>query len=51
MMHRLTIEVTEDVYQSLLTSAEQAGEQPETLAAKLIADGAQTAKQDPLRKL
>ncbi len=50
-MHTLKIEVTDEVYESLRKSAERSGEQPEVVAAKLIAHGAQMAKEDPLRKL
>jgi hypothetical protein len=37
MGHTLTLDVPEDVYQSLLQQAEQAGQLPEAIAVQLLA--------------
>ncbi len=48
MAHRLTLEVTEDAYESLVATARQAGRKPEALAAELLEHAALDRRNDPL---
>jgi hypothetical protein len=50
MGHALTLDVPEDVYQSLLQKAEQIGQPPEALAVQLLATAAQRPIDDPLEQ-
>jgi hypothetical protein len=50
MRHTLTLEVPEDVYQSLRQQAEQTGQSPETVAVQLLAIAAQHRVDDPLEQ-
>lgn len=49
MTHTLSIDVTEATYDLLVKKAEEAGRQPETLAAEWLAAAAErTSEEDPL---
>lgn len=48
MGHTLTLDVPEDVYQSLQQQAEQTGQSPETVAVQLLATATQPRSEDPL---
>ena len=48
MGHTLTLDVPEDVYQSLQHQAEQTGQSPETVAVQLLATATQPRVEDPL---
>jgi hypothetical protein len=48
MGHTLTLDVPEDVYQSLQQQAEQTGQSPETVAVQLLATATQHQVEDPL---
>jgi hypothetical protein len=50
MGHTLTLDVPEDVYQSLLQKAEQTGQLPEALAVQLLATATQRRIDDPLEQ-
>jgi hypothetical protein len=48
MGHTLTLDVPEDVYQSLQRQAEQTGQSPEIVAVQLLATATQPHGEDPL---
>ena len=48
MGHTFTLDVPEDVYQSLRQQAEQTGQSPETVAVQLWATATQHCVDDPL---
>ena len=48
MGHTLTLELPEEVYQSLLQTAAQAGEPPEAVAVQLLTTATQRRAEDPL---
>ncbi len=48
MGHTLTLDVPEDVYQSLIQRAEQTGQPPEAVAVQLLATATQHQVDDPL---
>jgi hypothetical protein len=48
MGHTLTLDIPEDVYQSLIKQAEQTGQPPEVVAVQLLASAAQHRVDDPL---
>jgi hypothetical protein len=50
MGHTLTLNVPEDVYQSLQRQAEQTGQSPETVAVQLLATATQPHVEDPLEQ-
>ena len=50
MGHTLTLNVPEDVYQSLQRQAEQTGQSPETVAVQLLATATQPYVEDPLEQ-
>ena len=50
MGHTLTLDVHEDVYQSLQHQAEQTGQSPETVAVQLLATATQPRVEDPLEQ-
>ena len=50
MGHTLTLNVPEDVYQSLIQQAEQAGQPPEAVAVQLLASATQHKVDDPLEQ-
>ncbi len=50
MRHTLTLDVPEDVYQSLRQKAEQIGQSPEALAVQLLATATQHQSADPLEQ-
>jgi hypothetical protein len=49
--HKLLLDLPEEVYEDLVRTAEQVGQQPEELAAALVASGTRTRQDDPLREL
>jgi hypothetical protein len=50
MGHTLTLDVPEDVYQSLIQQAEQTGQPPEAVAVQLLASATQHWVDDPLEQ-
>ena len=50
MGHMLTLDVPEDVYQSLIQKAEQTGQPPEAVAVQLLATATQYRLDDPLEQ-
>ena len=50
MGHKLTLDVPEDVYQSLIQQAEQTGQPPEAVAVQLLATATQHRVDDPLEQ-
>ena len=50
MGHSLTLDVPEDVYQSLIHKAEQTGQPPEAVAVQLLATATQHRIDDPLER-
>jgi hypothetical protein len=50
MGHTLTLDVPEDVYQSLIQKAEQTGQPPEAVAVQLLATATQHRVDDPLEQ-
>ena len=50
MGHRLSLDVPEEVYESLVKAAEEAGQPPEELAVELLASATQSLADDPLEK-
>jgi hypothetical protein len=48
MGHTLTLEVPEDVYQSLIQKAEQTGQPPEAVAVQLLTTATQPQVEDPI---
>jgi len=50
MGHTLTLDVPEDVYQSLIQQAEQTGQPPEAVAVQLLATATQRRVDDPLEQ-
>jgi hypothetical protein len=50
IIYTLTLEVPEDVYESLLKTAEQTGQQPELLAVQWLAQATQQAVHDPVEQ-
>jgi hypothetical protein len=48
MGHTLTLEVPEDVYESLLKTAEQTGQPPEALAVQWLTQATQQEARDPV---
>ena len=50
MGHTLTLEVPDEVYNPLLKTAEQTGQNPEELAIQWLAAVVQTFSNDPLEK-
>jgi hypothetical protein len=50
MGHTLTLDVPEDVYQSLMQKAKQTGQAPEALAVQLLATATQHQVDDPLEQ-
>lgn len=50
MSHTLTLEVPEDVYESLLEAAKETGQPPEMLAVQWLAQGPQKDMDDPLEQ-
>src|SRR3989442_15078949 len=50
MGHTLTLDVPEDVYQSLIQQAEQTGQPPEAVAVQLLATATQHRVDDPLEQ-
>jgi len=48
MGHTLTLEVPEDVYQSLIQKAEHTGQPPEAVAVQLLTTATQPRVEDPL---
>jgi hypothetical protein len=50
MSHTLTLEVPEDVYESLLQAAKQTGQSPEILAVQWLAQVPQKTTDDPLEQ-
>lgn len=50
MAHTITLEVPEEVYDSLLTIAEEAGESPEEIAIQCLVAATQQRVPDPLEK-
>ena len=50
MGHTLTLDVPEEVYQSLLQQAEQTGQPPEAVAVQWLATATQHRVDDPLEQ-
>jgi hypothetical protein len=50
MGHMLTLDVPEDVYQSLIQKAAQTGQPPEAVAVQLLATATQPQGDDPLEQ-
>jgi hypothetical protein len=50
MGHTLTLDVPEDVYQSLIQQAKQTGQPPEAVAVQLLATATQHRVDDPLEQ-
>lgn len=50
MVHTLTLEVAEEIYQPLLKTAAQTGQTPEALAAQWLANAVRQFNDDPLEK-
>ncbi len=50
MGHTLTLDVPEDVYESLLKTAEQTGQQPEALAVQWLTQATQQDARDPVEQ-
>jgi hypothetical protein len=50
MSHTLTLEIPEDVYESLLEAARQTGQRPETLAVQWLAQVPKKDVDDPLEQ-
>jgi hypothetical protein len=50
MGHTLTLDVPEDVYQSLILQAKQTGQPPEAVAVQLLATATQHRVDDPLEQ-
>ncbi len=50
MSHTLTLEVPEEVYESLLKVAEQTGQPPESLAVRWLAQASRRDSDDPLEE-
>jgi len=50
MGHTLTLDVPENVYQSLIQQAEQTGQPPEAVAVQLLATATQHRVDDPLEQ-
>jgi hypothetical protein len=50
MGHTLTLDVPEDVYQSLRHQAEQTGQMPEAIAVQLLVTATQRQLDDPLEQ-
>ena len=50
MGHTLTLDVPEEVYQSLIQKAEQTGQPPEAVAVQLLATATQYRLDDPLEQ-
>ena len=50
MGYMLTLEVPEDVYESLLKTAEQTGQRPETLAVQWLAQATKQEADDPIEQ-
>lgn len=48
MNHSLMLELPENVYESLVKKAKQAGKSPEVLAVQLLTTATQTLLEDPL---
>ena len=48
MGHSLTLDIPDEVYQPLVEKAQQAGQTPEALATKYLAQAVQGEEQDPL---
>ncbi len=51
MAHTLTLEVPQEVYESLARLAEQEGQSPEALAAQWVISASQHLVADPLERL
>lgn len=50
MSHTLTLQVPEDLYESLLEAAKQTGQRPEMLAVQWLAQGPHAEVDDPLEQ-
>jgi hypothetical protein len=50
MGHMLTLDVPEEVYQSLIQKAEQTGQPPEAVAVQLLATATQHQIDDPVEQ-
>ena len=50
MGHTLTLELPEDVYQSLVQTAKQVGQLPEVYAAQLLTTATQHQTEDPIEQ-
>ena len=50
MGHTLTLEVPEDVYESLLKTAQETGQQPETLAVQWLTQATRKGADDPVEQ-
>lgn len=50
MGHTLTLDVPEEVYQSLIQTAEQTGQPPEAVAVHLLTTAIQHRGEDPLEQ-
>ena len=50
MAHRLVVDISEDVYESLVETAKKVGQDPKTLAAEWLADATQRVHDDPLER-
>ena len=50
MGHTLTLELSEDVYQSLVQTAKQVGQPPEVYAVQLLATATQHQADDPVEQ-
>ena len=50
MGHTLTLDVPEEVYQSLIQQAEQTGQPPEAVAVQLLASATQYRVDDPFER-
>ena len=50
MGHTLTLELPEDVYQSLMETAKQTGQPPEAIAVQLLATATEHRVDDPVEQ-
>jgi hypothetical protein len=50
MTHKLLLEIPDDIYSSLVKTAEQTGQPPEELAVKWLANATRRPTDDPLEK-
>lgn len=48
MLHTLTLEIPEEVYEPLVKTAERIGQTPEALAAECVADAINRLADDPV---